>query len=77
MKLTPVEDINVTKKLIIRFGSAQLKKKSSHTTQISKPSIRETNAIVSGFEDINSESAHVHCSFDHSYFIWYNLNNTM
>lgn len=54
------------KKLIVRFVYST-KKKSSHKTQISKPSINETNAILSGFEDVNSESAHVHCAFDHSY----------
>lgn len=67
IKLTPVEDINVTKKIDNQIRLYSTKKKSCHKTQISKPSINETNAIVSGFEDVNSKSAHVHCAFDHSY----------
>lgn len=67
IKLTTVDDINITKKIDRQIRLYSTKKKSSHKTQISKPSINETNAILSGFEDVNSESAHVHCAFDHSY----------
>ncbi|KAL4111811.1 hypothetical protein QTP88_015696 [Uroleucon formosanum] len=59
IKLMPVEDIDVTKKIDNQIRLYSTKKKRCHKTQISKPSINETNAILSGFEDVNSESAHV------------------
>lgn len=60
IKLTPVEDINVTKKT-----DPQIWIYSTNKAQIWKRSVNETNAIISGFEDVNYES--VHSAFDHSY----------
>ncbi|KAL4154161.1 hypothetical protein QTP88_001994 [Uroleucon formosanum] len=62
IKLTPVQNINVTKKIDSHIWLYSIKKKSSHTTQISKPSINETNAIVSGFEDTEHTLKEQNCS---------------
>jgi len=43
IKLTPVDDINITKTIDRQIRLYSTKKKSSHKTQISKPSINETN----------------------------------
>lgn len=65
--LKPVDDVNVQKKIDPQIRLYSTRKKNCQKTQISKPTVNETNVIVSGLENVNSESVLIHDTFDHSY----------
>jgi len=67
INLQTINNMNTQKKIEPQIRLYSTKKKTISKNQISKPSINETNVILSGLGNTNNENINIHSVFDHSY----------